>query len=74
MAKWIKPDKVLGRVAERAKAAGRSTGDYVKERAFDPKEGRAASVVMMSIGGDTPDRPMPKSREEKRYGKEKVDG
>lgn len=68
MAKWIKPDKVISRIAERAKAAGRSTGDYVKGKAFDPKEGRSASVVMMSVGADTPDRPAPKSREEKRYG------
>lgn len=68
MAKWIKPGKVMERVSERAKSAGKSTGDYVKEKAFDSKEGRAANVVMMSVGSSTPDKPAPKSREEKRYG------
>jgi len=68
MAKWIKPDKVIGKVTERAKASGRPVREYVREKAFDPREGRAANVVMMSVGEDTPDRPAPKSRAEKRYG------
>lgn len=68
MSKWIKPGKVMETVAGRAKTAGKSTGDYVKEKAFDSAEGRAANVVMMSVGANTPDRPAPKSREEKRYG------
>lgn len=68
MSKWIKPDKVISGVSSRAKAAGKTTGDYVKEKAFDSREGRAANVVMMSVGSNTPDKPAPKSREEKRYG------
>jgi len=68
MGKWIKPDQVLGRVADKAKAAGKPVAEYAKEKVFDPKEGRAAHIVLMGIGGSTPDKPEPKSRVEKRYG------
>lgn len=68
MPKWIKPGAVQKKVAERATSAGRSVREYAKEKAYDSKEGKAVHLALMGAGDTAPDRPIPKSREEKRYG------
>ena len=70
---WISKatDNAHGQFRDKAKAAGKSTGEYAREKAHDSgKTGKQARLALVLMGQSIPGKKKEakKSRAEKRYG------